>query len=284
MRFTGGKKDVDISSSILLGVVQGISEFLPISSSGHLVLFQNFLGFREPELLFDIALHLGTLVAVCLFFGRDLRAMAVETAGFLASVARREKKWTQINEYPHAFMLLWVVVGTIPTGLIGLWFKAPLESLFGSVRVVGFMLVCTGLIVGVTKMLPEDFTRRTSAGLFAALAVGVAQGIAIIPGISRSGSTIVCGMFCKLQRETAARFSFLLSIPATVGAMAIQISSEGVSQGALPALAAGFVVSAGVGLLALKILMGMVKKGRLYCFAPYCWAVGLLILFLSFRS
>ena len=275
---------MDISSSILLGVVQGISEFLPISSSGHLVLFQNFLGFREPELLFDIALHLGTLVAVCIFFGRDLGAMAVETAGFLASLMRREKSLKQINEYPHAFMLFWVVVGTIPTGLIGLWFKAPLESLFGSVRVVGFMLLCTGLILFATRKLPESDTRRSSVGLFAAVAVGVAQGIAIIPGISRSGSTIVCGMFCRLRRETAARFSFLLSIPATLGAMVLQLASEGLGREAIPALAVGFVISALVGLLALKILMGMVRTGRLYYFAPYCWAVGLLILFVSFRA
>jgi len=274
---------MDISSSIVLGVVQGITEFLPISSSGHLVLIQNLLGFREPELLFDIGLHLGTLLAVCVFFFRDLRAMALETAGFLGSLVSREKGLRQITEYPHAFLLLWVVVGTIPTGLIGVCFKTPLESLFGSVRVVGFMLMCTGLILVATKKLPETYARRNSVGLFAALAVGVAQGIAIIPGISRSGSTIVCGMFCRVQRETAARFSFLLSIPATLGAMAVQVASEGLGRGALPAIALGFIVSAVVGLLALKILMGMVRKGRLYYFAPYCWAVGLLIIFLSFH-
>jgi len=274
---------MDIFSSTLLGVVQGLTEFLPISSSGHLVLFQNLLGFKEPELLFDIGLHLGTLVAVCLYFRRDLGAMITESVDFVASVSSRKKGWRQIKTYPQAFMLLWVLVGTIPTGLIGLYFKSPLESLFGSVRLVGFMILGTGLIVAVTRLLPQTYTRRTSVGLFSALAVGVAQGIAIIPGISRSGSTIVCGMVCKLERETAARFSFLLAIPATLGAMAVQLASEGLGRGALPSLAVGFVVSAAVGLLALKILMGMVRKGRLYCFAPYCWALGLVILFLTPR-
>jgi len=274
---------MDIFSSTLLGVVQGLTEFLPISSSGHLVLFQNLLGFKEPELLFDIGLHLGTLVAVCLYFRRDLGAMITESVDFVASVSSRKKGWRQIKAYPQAFMLLWVLVGTIPTGLIGLYFKSPLESLFGSVRLVGFMILGTGLIVAVTRLLPQTYTRRTSVGLFSALAVGVAQGIAIIPGISRSGSTIVCGMVCKLERETAARFSFLLAIPATLGAMAVQLASEGLGRGALPSLAVGFVVSAAVGLLALKILMGMVRKGRLYCFAPYCWALGLVILFLTPR-
>jgi undecaprenyl-diphosphatase len=273
---------MDIFSSILLGVVQGLTEFLPVSSSGHLVLFQNLLGFREPELLFDIGLHLGTLVAVCLFFRRDLMAMIVETSEFSFSLLSRKKDRGQIKEHPHALMLFWVIVGTIPTGFIGLWFKTPLENLFGDVTVVGLMLICTGLILALTMKIPQNYATRTSVGLFTALAVGVAQGVAIIPGISRSGSTIVCGMFCGLQRETAARFSFLLSIPATLGAMVIQITSEGLGQGAVPALAAGFFASAVVGLLALKILMGMVRKGRLHYFAPYCWAVGLLIVFVSF--
>jgi undecaprenyl-diphosphatase len=275
---------MDISSSVLLGIIQGLTEFLPISSSGHLVLWQSLLGFKEPELLFDIGLHLGTLVAVCLFFRHDLKAMIVETTGFLVSLLRRKRSFGQSRDYPHASMLLWVLVGTIPTGFIGLWFKSPLEALFGSLPVVGFMLIVTGFIVLASRKLSANDSTRTSVGLWAALAVGIAQGIAIIPGISRSGSTIVCGMACKLSRETAARFSFLLAIPATLGAMAVQLRSEGLSREALPTLAAGFFVSAVVGFLALKILMGMVRKGHLHYFAPYCWAVGLLILFFSFRT
>jgi len=275
---------MDISSSVILGAIQGLTEFLPISSSGHLVLFQNLLGFKEPELLFDIGLHLGTLVAVCLFFRRDIGAMTAESVDFLASLLSRRTKLAQIREYPRALSVLWVLVGTIPTGLIGLLFKAPLESLFGSLRVVGFMLVCTGLILLAVKKLPESYTNRASLGLLAALAVGVSQGIAIVPGISRSGLTIVCGMVCKLQRETAARFSFLLSIPVTLGAMSLQLATEGLGRESLPALAVGFTVSAVVGLLALRILMAMVRKGRLYLFAPYCWAVGFVAIFLSFRA
>lgn len=272
---------MDIFSSMLLGVVQGLAEFLPISSSGHLVLFQNLLGFREPELLFDIGLHLGTLVAVCIFFRRDLGAMGAQTVTYLGSALKREKNWGDLRDYPNASLVLWVVVGTVPTGLIGMCFKTPLENLFGSVRVVGFMLLCTGGLVALTRYVPRTYTCRIAVGLFAALAVGVAQGIAIIPGISRSGSTIVCGMLCKLERETAARFSFLLAIPATLGAMAVQIASEGLGHGALPSLVAGFIVSAAVGLFALKVLMRMVRKGRLYVFAPYCWALGLVILLFS---
>jgi undecaprenyl-diphosphatase len=275
---------MDTSSSVLLGIIQGLTEFLPISSSGHLVLFQNLLGFKEPELLFDISLHVGTLVAVLLFFRHDLKAMALETKEFLLSLLSRETGFGKSREYPHASMLLWVLVGTIPTGFIGLTFKSPLEALFGSLHVVGFTLIVTGFIVLASKKLQAKDSSRPSVGLFAALAVGIAQGIAIIPGISRSGITIVCGLACNLPRDTAARFSFLLSIPATIGALGVQLRSEGLSSAAVPALASGFIVSAIVGLFALRILMGMVRKGHLYYFAPYCWAVGCLILFLSFLS
>jgi undecaprenyl-diphosphatase len=272
---------MNIFSSVFLGVVQGLTEFLPISSSGHLVLFQNLLGFKEPELLFDVSLHLGTLVAVCLFFRRDLRAMFLEAIEFLSSLVTGRKNIGQIKEYPHAFLLFWVLVGTIPTGLIGFWFKTPVENLFGSVRVVGLMLICTGLILAITRGLPQDYTNRKKVGLFTSLAVGIAQGIAIIPGISRSGSTIVCAMLCKVERETAARFSFLLSIPATLGAMGLQLKSEALNRGEVSALVFGFLAAAIVGLLSLKILMAMVRKGHLYYFAPYCWAVGCVILLVS---
>ncbi len=275
---------MNIFSSIFLGAVQGLTEFLPISSSGHLVLFQNLLGFKEPELLFDVSLHLGTLVAVCLFFRRDLRAMFLEAVEFVASLLAGRKNLGQVKEYPHALLLFWVLIGTIPTGLIGFWFKTPLENLFGSVRVVGLMLICTGLILAITRMLPQDYTNRKEAGLFTSLAVGLAQGIAIIPGISRSGSTIVCGMLCKLERETAARFSFLLSIPATLGAMVLQLKSEALTRAHAPALVFGFLAAAIVGLLALRILMVMVRRGHLYYFAPYCWAAGCLVLWVSLRT
>ena len=285
MGYGGGEEQesMDISLSVFLGIIQGLTEFLPVSSSGHLVLFRNLFGFREPELLFDISLHLGTLVAIFLVFRHDLKGMAVETARFLFSLLRRETGFGKLREHPQTSLLLWVLVGTVPTGLIGLWFKSPLEALFGSLNIVGFMLMVTGLIVLASRRLSANDSRRSSVGLFAALAVGVAQGIAIIPGISRSGATIVCGMACNLPRETAARFSFLLAIPAMIGAMAVQVRAEGLSQEAVPVLAAGFIVSAVVGLLALKILMGLVRKGRLYYFAPYCWAVGAFALFLSFR-
>lgn len=271
---------MDTLSSIFLGVVQGITEFLPISSSGHLVVTQNLLGFSEPEILFDTALHLGTLLAVILFFRGDLKKMVLETWNLLTGYLKRNEPLSSIKEKPHAILAAWVIIGTLPTVLIGLIFKEPLEALFGKVHWVGGMLILTGLIIGIARILSPEYTKRKNVGLLTSLAVGTAQGLAIIPGISRSGSTIICGMLCGMERELAARFSFLLSIPAITGAMVLQLASHGPGTVDFLPLLAGFSSAAVSGFLALKLLMKMVRKGNLAWFAPYCWAVGLAVIFL----
>jgi undecaprenyl-diphosphatase len=269
---------MDTVTGFLLGIIQGLTEFLPISSFGHLVLFQNLFGLTEPVLLFDTSLHLGTLVAVCVYFRSDLKQMILETFKFIIGLIQGRRSWKGISEVPHVSLALWVLVGTIPTALIGLIFRSSLEKLFSSITWVGIMLVFTGLILAITRIMPKGYTGRSSIGPLTALAVGTAQGLALIPGISRSGTTIVCGMLFKVERELAARFSFLLSIPAIIGALLLQLDAEGVNEVGILPLFIGFVTSILVGLLALRILMGMVRKGNLYYFAPYCWAVGLFIL------
>jgi undecaprenyl-diphosphatase len=268
-------------SSILLGIVQGATEFLPISSSGHLVLFQNLLGFRGPELLLDCALHLGTLFAVCVYFRTDLQNMIKETIQFIIGLSQRQIKLKALSYRPYASLTLWVVIGTLPTVIIALLFRPSLENLFGSVTAVGVMLVMTGMILAITWWIPEHYGRRERVGLFIALAVGTAQGIALIPGISRSGTTIVCALLCGVRRDLAARFSFLLSIPAIIGAVTMQLATEGLGKERLLPLISGFLVSALVGFFALKVLMGMVKRGNLSYLAPYCWALGLFIIFFT---
>jgi len=269
---------MDTITSLLLGIIQGLTEFLPISSSGHLVLFQNLFGLREPVLLFDTSLHMGTLVAVCVYFRSDLKQMIVETFQFVIDLTKGRRNLKEIHDVPHVSLALWVLIGTIPTALIGLSFRLSLEKLFGSLFWVGIMLIFTGLILAVTRIIPTGYTNRRGVGLLAALAIGTAQGLALIPGISRSGATIVCGMLFKIKRDLAARFSFLLSIPAIIGALVLQLNVEGLNNIGILPLVIGFVSSILVGLLSLKILMGMVRKGNLYYFAPYCWAVGLFVL------
>jgi len=262
--------------TILLGIVQGLTEFLPVSSSGHLVVGKNLLGFSEPELLLDTALHVGTLLAVCIFFRSDLWQMIQELWRLIPRGGTRRP-----TPGPHAMLALMVVVGSVPTGLIGLGFKDKLESLFGSVTVVGITLVITGIIVGITWFIPETYGKKDRLSILTALAIGTAQGIAIVPGISRSGATIVCGLLVGLNRDLAGRFSFLLCIPAIVGALLLELDMTAVARvGAFP-LIAGFVASALVGFLVLKVLMGIVRKGHFYYFAPYCWAIGILTLILA---
>lgn len=253
---------VTIFETLLLGAVQGLTEFLPVSSSGHLVIFQNILGFEQPELLLNTVLHLGTLVAVGFYFRQELRQMATEL-------------WPPRREKFYPSMAAWIVIGSLPTALIGIFLKTPLEAFFGSVSAVGIMLLITGLLLTATRFLPKGYGRRKQLGVLIVLAIGTVQGLAIIPGISRSGATIVCGLLLGLERELAAKFAFLLAIPAILGALALQSNTAALARVGLPSLLVGFAVSAAVGLAALGILMRMVRKGELAYFAPYCWAVGL---------
>ncbi|UCF56747.1 MAG: undecaprenyl-diphosphate phosphatase, partial [Deltaproteobacteria bacterium] len=138
-------------------------------------------------------------------------------------------------------------------------------------------LVVTGFILAITKFIPENYNRSEVVGILVALAIGTAQGLALIPGISRSGATIVCGLLCGLKRDMAARFSFLLAIPAIIGAIVVQLNAEALGKVGLLSLTSGSISAALVGLIALKILMGMVRRGNLFYFAPYCWALGLFI-------
>ena len=270
--------------TILLGIIQGLAEFLPISSSGHLVLFQKLLGFREPELLLDVVLHLGTLFSICIYFRSDLKDMLKETWEFCIDLCRKQKGFRDVDDKPSAALTLMVVIGTIPTCLIGLAFQSQLERLFGSVTMVGFALLTTGFILLISRYIPENGKRKGKIILFTALCIGVAQGFAIVPGISRSGTTIVCGMILGLRRELAARYSFLLSIPAIIGAMVVQLYAHELTGVIFLPLASGFLSAAIVGLIALKIVMDMVKKGKLFFFSPYCWAIGLLAIGIGYMA
>ncbi len=277
---------MSVFETIFLGLIQGLTEFLPISSSGHLVVFQNLIGLKEPELLLDCSLHLGTLLAVCIYFRSDVGLMVKELWQLLTQTTKklRDSGFSDPGvglKKQYDYLVWWLLVGSVPAGIIGLFFREPLENLFGSVSTVGIMLIITGIIVGLTRLMPEGYGTRTRIGLTVALAVGTAQGLAIVPGISRSGATIVCGLLFGLDRELAGRFSFLLAIPAIIAALAIQINLESLARVGFVPLLFGFIMSALVGLVALKLLMGMVKKGNLYYFAPYCWVVGLLVLFFA---
>ncbi|MDY6989771.1 MAG: undecaprenyl-diphosphate phosphatase [Thermodesulfobacteriota bacterium] len=267
--------------AILLGIVQGLTEFLPVSSSGHLVLLQSLFGLKEPELFFDVSVHVGTLAAVCIFFFRDLRDIAVaffSKSTWAAGDIGRLHQWRQV---PEMRLLALIFIGSLPTAAIGLAFRPLAAILFSSTRLVGIMLLVTGFLLWFTRTMKKEGRRELT--VWDALCVGVIQGLAILPGISRSGSTIAIGLFKGLDRETAARYSFLLSIPAIVGAMALELIQAGIS-GTPPPLGpavVGACVAGAVGYVALKALIGLVKKGTLYTFAFYCWPLGGIVIFCS---
>jgi len=266
--------------AVILGVVQGLTEFFPVSSSGHLVIFQQLFGLREPALLFDVCVHVGTLLAVVAYFYKDIERMALAFFRFLKTLAAGGAKRAAASGDPDLKMVALILVGTVPTGLLGFGFHQVADQLFASLLVVGLaLLLTTGLLLAtrLVKAKGRDILAFTVLG---AVVVGVAQGLAVIPGVSRSGATIAACLILGLNRDTAARFSFLLSIPAILGALILSLVSGSDTWGEFTAatLILGTLVSAGVGYAALATLIKIVRHGRLYYFAPYCLLLGLLTL------
>jgi undecaprenyl-diphosphatase len=272
---------ITLIEALILGVVQGLTEFLPVSSSAHLVIFQNIFGLKEPIIFFDICLHLGTLLAVVLFLKDDLKAIIIEAVKLFIPVngTTLKQSW---NTSPYARFAFLAVLATIPTALIGFLFKDTFEALFSSVPAVGSMLIVTGVILLLTKKVKNVPKEINEITILDSLIIGVAQGFAIAPGISRSGTTISFGIFRGINQEIAARFSFLLSIPAILGATVVKFdSSLSLNEGMFTYLG-GTMVAAITGYLSLKLLSSMIRKGHLYYFSPYCFAVGSLALLTLF--
>jgi undecaprenyl-diphosphatase len=259
---------------ILLGIVQGLTEFLPVSSSGHLVIIQSILpGFNEPGVLFHATVHLGTLGAVLVYFREDLREMA----GCAISPRTAD---------PAKVRLIWLIlVGTLPTVAIALAFKEELEQLFANVSTAAVMLLVTGTLLYLTDRTRERGTDIQKMNLGHALIIGIAQGFAIIPGISRSGSTIAAGVFSGLKRELALRYSFLLSIPAILGAFVLQLATREDPGGqGVDWIGYGFafITAFGVGYASIGLLLKMFLSRKLTFFTYYCWALGVSVLAVKF--
>ncbi|MBD3307466.1 UDP-diphosphatase [candidate division KSB3 bacterium] len=258
---------------ILLGLIQGLTEFLPVSSSGHLALVQYFYpGLDDSDLLLDILLHCGTLVVVVIYYRHDIAAILRAT---WAGVRGRAADEDQLSRK----LLPLVVVGSIPTGIIGVACTAIIEASFASLPLIGLALCATGTLLFVANRADPARTRR-HISYRQALIVGTVQGIAVLPGISRSGSTIGTGILVGIERRTAAKFSFLLSIPAILGAVLLEAKDlAGLTQTPhLIPYVLGTLVAFGSGYLAIAALIRVVVKQQLTGFAAYCWALGGLAL------
>lgn len=256
-----------------LGLVQGLTEFLPVSSSGHLVLGQHLLAIKEPTLLFDIAVHVGTLLAVLVVFRDDL-------LGMIRGLWERSEQGQRGRR-----LIMLVVVGSIPTALIGLLLKDYFEAMFSSLLAVGVSLMVTGGLLYLTRLAPKESRDLKRTGPGRALIIGAIQGMAITPGISRSGSTISIALLLGVDRKLAAHYSFLLSIPAILGALALQVKDlEPTTVLPWTTMLVGGTVAALSGYGALRLLLKLVQGGRLHWFAPYCWALGAAALIWYFAA
>lgn len=255
--------------SVLLGILQGLTEFLPVSSSGHLVLAQHFLGFSENnDVLFEVFLHLGTLISVLVFFRRRITEL-------LASLAHWKNGPQAAVHSQNRMLLLYLGIATLITGLVYLTVGDFLESLFGRPLIVSMMLLVTGLIVFISDHVRTGQISAPRMGIPRSALIGFVQGIAIIPGISRSGSTISASLYAGLSRRDASEFSFLLSIPAILGAILFNLKDLAALAGShWPVYLAGFAAAFGVGYLVIAVLIRLILKARLRYFSYYCWAVG----------
>jgi len=272
---------ITLMEALILGAVQGLTEFLPVSSSAHLVIFQNIFGLKEPIIFFDISLHLGTLLAVVLFLKDDLKAIILEAIKLF--IPGNGTTWKQRwNTSPYAWFAFLALFATIPTAVIGILFKKQFEALFSSVPAVGAMLIITAIILYLTKKIKNSRKEMSTMTLLDAIIIGSAQGLAIAPGISRSGTTISFGIYRGIKQDVAARFSFLLSIPAILGAAVMKFDSALSLNAELLPYAAGAVTAGIIGYLTLKLLISMISKGHLFYFAPYCAVVGGLALLSAF--
>lgn len=241
--------------AVFLGVLQGFTEFLPVSSSGHLVIAQSLIpNFSQPGVLFDVVLHAGTLFAVVVFFRKEILKMNTKEITYLA-------------------------IGTIPVAFLGYFFQSSIEGLFKSIRLVGAALLITGIVNLLTnRTKPQKKALKVKSSFL----VGLAQAFAIIPGISRSGLTIFAGVTQGISRKKAAQFSFLLSAPAVLGANILQIATHAFEPGVeFVYYFAGFLAAFVSGIFAIGVVLKLLFSKRFNLFGYYCILLGVLILFLS---
>ena len=270
---------MDIIHAVILGVIQGLTEFLPVSSSGHLAVTQILMGFGDSGLVMDVCLHMGTLLAILVVFRNDI----LDIVKVVPSLPRKLRNLdTQKRAGNTSWLVVLIVCGTVVTAVVGLVGEKVFVGLFSSLRAIGICFLITGTILWLTR-----FSRGASGKELSkmtvrdALTIGLAQGLAIAPGISRSGTTISTALFLGLDRELAARYSFLLFIPAVVGATILELRHWESSPFSLSAILAGSLSAFVVGYVALKFLLDVIKRGAFHYFSYYCWLLGCGVLIYS---
>ena len=267
---------MDILQAIIIGLVQGLTEFLPVSSSAHLIFIQQALGLNNVPLAFDVLLHVGTLVAVFMYFYSDIIQMI---EGFFYSlIDLREGKFLQeIKRDPYKKLAWLTIIATIPVGVVGILFNDIVEELFSGLTIPAFLLLITGCLLYISQRMNSGRIDVQNLTVKEALIMGCGQAIAVLPGLSRSGTTIAAGLFAGLDKEFAAKFSFILSIPAILGAAVVQLKDLSGGSIEIGACIAGFIVAVISGYFAISFLLKLVRERSLDIFAYYCWIVGIIV-------
>ena len=265
--------------AVILGLVQGLAEFLPVSSSGHLALLQQWFGIEEDNvLLFAVLLHVGTLVSVLIVYWHDVWELIKELGLTIKDIFTG--KGLRIEERPVRKLGVMIIVATIPTGLIGILFNDFFNSLYNSVIPIGVGLIITGFLLIFAERMGAANRGIQQMNYRNALFIGAVQGIAICPGISRSGSTLFGSLICNLDRKFAVKFVFLISIPSILGSAVMEAPSAisaGLDPGVLGPVLVGMAVAAVSGLIAIKTMIKIVSNKKLSYFSYYVWALGLFV-------
>ncbi len=278
---------MNILQAVLLGFIQGLTEFLPISSSGHLALMQKLFHIDTGGgVLFDVLLHFGTLVSICVVFRKDVALLAREFFGMCADLFRRlrDPYVIVINSSYRKFVLM-IIISTIPTGILGIVAKDFVEYATGSMLIIGICLIITAVTLFLADMAGEGRKGAKSATYLNAFEIGMAQGVATLPGISRSGATLATCLVCGFKREFAVKYSFIMSIPAVLGAVVLElkdIEKSDLSAGMLINSLVGMIVAGVVGYVALKVMIAVVKNKKYIIFSVYCFVVGIIAIIANF--
>lgn len=275
----------DLFKAFVLGLVQGASEFLPVSSSGHLVIVPWLFGWPTSTLLFDTVVHLGTLLSILAVFGRDFVAIIRATLGSLPVIFKTRGLTSSLTDN-NARLGWFIVLGSIPAAITGLLFKDALERLYHTPQAAAFFLAVTALLLAGSEWMTRNVGARAplaAMSLRQSFLIGLAQAAALAPGISRSGTTIAAALAQGLRREAATRYSFLLGAPAFLGAGLLQVVDTLAAEPSavlaeLPALLVGFITSAVCGYAAIRFLLAYVRRNSLYLFSGYCLLVSLAVL------
>ena len=269
--------------AVILGLVQGLAEFLPISSSGHLALLQQFFGIDENKvLLFAVMLHVGTLISVFIVYWKDIWELIVELCLTIKDLCTG--KGLRLEERPVRKLGVLIIIATIPTGIIGVLGGDFFDSLYTSIVPIGIGLIITGFLLVMAERMGSSSRGLEKMNFRNAFFIGLVQGIAICPGISRSGSTLFGSLICNLDRKFAVKFVFLISIPSILGSAVLELPDAieaGVTAAEAGPVIVGMLVAAVSGLVAIKTMIKIVSDKKLSYFSYYVWVVGVFVVMLG---